>query len=99
MTVWHRIAREPVLVLAFIKAIVVCAVGFGLDWTGEQVAAALLVVETGLALVTRALVTPAGEVVAQQRPDAPGPVAGPAADVAPGAPVDVTPATFHGEDS
>ncbi len=50
--------REPALVLAFIGALVSLAIGFGLDWTGEQVALVMAAVQAFLGLVTRQKVTP-----------------------------------------
>jgi hypothetical protein len=45
--------REPVMVAAAIRAVIMCAVAFGLNWSGEQVAAVMLMVEAVLAVVTR----------------------------------------------
>lgn len=50
--------NEPVLVLAFLRALVVLAVTFGLSLTTEQVAAVYIVMELGLSLVARQRVTP-----------------------------------------
>ena len=78
MTLWQRIAREPALITSAVRAALYCAVLFGLPLTDEQTAGVLLAVEAVLALITRAVVTPASEVVAQKTPDAVVPVAGPA---------------------
>jgi hypothetical protein len=50
--------REPVAIFSAVRAIILCAVLFGLDWTEVQVAGVMLVVETLLALFTRQSVTP-----------------------------------------
>ncbi len=55
MKIW---GNEPVLVLAFLRALVVLVTAFGLSFTPEQVAAVYLVMELGLSLVARQRVTP-----------------------------------------
>lgn len=50
--------REPALILATVGAIIALAVGFGLDWTGEQVALTMAAVQAFLGLVVRQKVTP-----------------------------------------
>ena len=50
--------REPALVLATVGAIISLAVGFGLNWTGEQVALVMAAVQAFLGLVVRQKVTP-----------------------------------------
>lgn len=50
--------NEPVLIVEAVKAIILCAVAFGLDWTGDQVAAVMLVVFSISAVFTRSKVTP-----------------------------------------
>jgi hypothetical protein len=91
MTVWQRITREPALITSAIRAGLYCAVLFGLPLSDEQTAGVLLAVEAVLALVTRAVVTPAAEVVAQKPAGTVVPVAGPALDGVPdGDPVHVT---------
>ena len=47
MKIW---GNEPVLVLAFLRALVVLVTAFGLSFTPEQVAAVYLVMELGLSL-------------------------------------------------
>ena len=89
MTVWQRLCREPALITSAVRAALYCAVLFGLPLTDEQTAGVLITVEAVLALITRAVVTPASEVVAQQKPDEAIPVAGPASDVKDGEPVHV----------
>jgi hypothetical protein len=50
--------REPVVIAAAVRAIIVCAVAFGLKWTPEQIGATMLAVEAILAVITRQSVTP-----------------------------------------
>lgn len=50
--------REPVAIAAAVRAVILAGVAFGLEWTGEQVAALMLAVEALLALVVRQQVTP-----------------------------------------
>ncbi len=90
MTIWQRIAREPALITSAIRAVLYCAVLFGLSLTVEQIAGVILAVEAVLSVVTRGLSAPASEVVASQRPDQVLPVAGPASSITDGAPVVVT---------
>jgi hypothetical protein len=49
-TLW---GREPVAILAAIRAIVVLVVAFGLKLTPDQIAAVYLVAETVLSLIAR----------------------------------------------
>lgn len=50
---------EPVALAAAIRAVILCAVAFGLKWTPEQIAAVMLAVEAVLTLITRqAVVSP-----------------------------------------
>lgn len=58
MTFWQRLLNEPTLIAGAVRAVILCAVAFGLDWSVDQVAALMLAVETVLTLVTRAVVTP-----------------------------------------
>ena len=53
-----RIKHEPVLTLAVIQAGVACAVGFGLQWTGEQVALVVSLSAAVLGWIARSRVTP-----------------------------------------
>lgn len=57
-----RLFGEPTLILAAIRAIIVCAVAFGLGLSEGQIVAIYAVAETILALVNRALVTPVEEI-------------------------------------
>ena len=50
--------QEPVLTLAVIQAGVACAVGFGLGWSGEQVALFVTFAAAILGWVARTQVTP-----------------------------------------
>ena len=50
--------REPALVLAFVQALIVLAVTFGLRLTPEQTGAILAVAALALGLITRSRVTP-----------------------------------------
>ena len=50
--------REPVAIAAAIRALLVVAVGFGLDLSGEQVASIVVAVELVLGLFVRSQVTP-----------------------------------------
>ena len=58
-----RIKNEPVLTLALIQAGVAMAVGFGLQWSGEQVALFVAFASAVLGWIARAQVTPVGGVV------------------------------------
>lgn len=55
-TLW---GREPAMVLAFIQAVIVLAVTFGLSLTPEQTGAILTLSAVALGLITRSQVTPA----------------------------------------
>jgi hypothetical protein len=50
--------REPVAITAAIRAIILLATAFGLQWSAEQIAATMVAVEAVLALLTRQSVTP-----------------------------------------
>jgi hypothetical protein len=50
--------REPALILGFIQAALALAVGFGLDWTAEQVSLVVAAAAAVVALITRSRVTP-----------------------------------------
>ncbi len=52
--------REPVAITAFIRAVVLLFVAFGLTLTAGQIASIMLVVELGLAMLVRSKVTPTG---------------------------------------
>lgn len=63
--VWERILNEPVMVLALIEAGIALAVGFGLDWTAEQVALVVAFTAALLGLVARSAVTPVRKLPAE----------------------------------
>lgn len=50
--------REPALILAAVQAVIALAVGFGLNWTPEQVSLVLAATAAVLGLITRQKVTP-----------------------------------------
>lgn len=53
------LGREPAMVLAFVQAVIVLAVTFGLQLTTEQTGAILALTAVVLGLITRSQVTPA----------------------------------------
>lgn len=53
-----RIKSEPVLTLALIQAGIAMAVGFGLNWTGDQVALVVAFTAAVLGWIARSKVTP-----------------------------------------
>lgn len=59
-------SHEPVAIAAAVRAIILCAVAFGLKWSAEQVAAIMLALEAVLAVVVRSKVTPNQNVVASK---------------------------------
>ena len=50
--------HEPVLTLTVVQSAVACAVGFGLEWSGEQVALFVTFMAATLGWVARTQVTP-----------------------------------------
>ena len=88
MSFLSKLSREPNLVLGVIVAALSLAVLFGVNITSEQMAGIGVFVGAVFALV-RYLTTPSSEVVAQLKPGNTQPVAGPAAQVPTGAPVEV----------
>jgi uncharacterized protein (DUF697 family) len=50
--------REPAMVLAFVQAVIVLGVAFGLRLTPEQTAAILALTAVVLGLITRSQVSP-----------------------------------------
>ena len=81
MTILQRIAREPNAVLGVIVGAYGLLVAFDvLELTAQQVGA-VTAFGGALVILLRWLVTPAAEVIAQQKPDQPNPVAGAASDV------------------
>lgn len=55
------LGREPVTILAAVRAIIVCAVAFGLSLSPAQMAALFVAIEAVLAVITRQVVTPMAE--------------------------------------
>ena len=53
--------REPVMLMAVIQAGVALAVGFGLNWSGDQVALVLAFSAALLGFIARSQVTPTKE--------------------------------------
>jgi hypothetical protein len=53
-----RVREEPVLTVGLFRAAVTMLVGFGLGWTGEQVALMVAFIEAVTAWVARRQVTP-----------------------------------------
>lgn len=53
-----NLRREPVAIAAVIRSAILCAVAFGLDWSPDQIAAVMLVVEGFAAILVRDRVTP-----------------------------------------
>jgi hypothetical protein len=49
---------EPTLLTAAIRASLLCAIGFGLSWSTEQLAGFMVATEAWFAVFTRANVTP-----------------------------------------
>jgi hypothetical protein len=56
--VWLRVREEPVLTVGLFRAAVTMLVGFGLGWTGEQVALMVAPIEAVTAWLARRQVTP-----------------------------------------
>ena len=56
---WSNLwGREPVLVVAFVQAVIALVAAFGLDLTGDQVSAIVVVTAAALSLVVRHKVSP-----------------------------------------
>lgn len=90
----RRLSREPAALLGVVTATTGLLILFGVPLTQEQ-AGGILTFVGALMYLVRFIVTPANEVVAQEKPTGEI-VAGPAADVAHGAPVAVLPAPRPG---
>jgi len=58
-----KLNTEPGAIAAAIRAVLVAAVAFGLDWSGDQIAALVLAVELVLGLLVRSKVTPTAKEV------------------------------------
>lgn len=50
--------REPVLILGLVQAAIALAVGFGLNWSGPQVALIMAFAAATLSVIARSKVTP-----------------------------------------
>lgn len=86
----ERIRREPALVIGLVSAVIALLLAFGFSLTDEQVGAIMSVVVAVLAVVTRQAVTPNISVAAKEAAArASALVAGPAARVPDGEPVEV----------
>ena len=57
--IWDRIVSEPVMTLGVVQASILLAVGFGLNWTTEQVVLVGAFSAAVLSWVARRQVTPA----------------------------------------
>jgi len=53
-----RIQNEPVLVTAFVQAVLGLLLAFGLDLSNEQVGSIMALTAAGLAFIARSKVTP-----------------------------------------
>lgn len=53
-----RLIKEPTLVVELVRAVLLCAVVFGLPLSDEQTAAVLVLASAALAVVNRQKVTP-----------------------------------------
>lgn len=87
MNIWQRIAREPNAILGVLVGGYGLLVAFDVLVLSAQQVGAVTAFGGALVILLRWLVTPAAEVVVQQRPDEAVQTAGPAASVATGAPV------------
>lgn len=52
------LGREPALILGLVGAGIALAVGFGLNWTGQQVALSMAFTAAVLGVIVRQVVTP-----------------------------------------
>lgn len=57
----ERVRNEPVLVTAFMQAVLGLLLAFGLDLSNEQVGSIMAVTAAGLAFIARRKVTPVTE--------------------------------------
>lgn len=58
MRLIQMLNAEPVAIAAAVRALLVCAVAFGLNFTAEQVAAVVVAIELVLGLFVRSKVSP-----------------------------------------
>jgi hypothetical protein len=56
------VAREPALLTSAVRASLLAAAGFGLDWSPEAIAGLMIALEAWLALITRSFSVPTSEV-------------------------------------
>lgn len=56
--VWDRFKNEPVLANALLRAVVVVATAFWLQWSPEQIGAVYLLIEAITSFISRQRVTP-----------------------------------------
>lgn len=56
--IWNRITGEPVLTLGLVNAGILLAVGFGLNWTRDQVVLVGVFAAALLSFIARRQVTP-----------------------------------------
>lgn len=87
MTIWQRIAREPNAIAGVLVGAYGLLVAFDVIVLTATQFGAVTAFGGAVVFLLRWLVTPAGEVVVQQKPDEVVQTAGPAAEVATGAPV------------
>jgi hypothetical protein len=57
--------REPALWLGLAQALIALAVGFGLDWTAEQVSLVMAAVAAIVAFITRSQMTANSQVISK----------------------------------
>lgn len=58
MRLFQMLNAEPVAIAAAVRALLVCAIAFGLNFTAEQVAAVVVAIELVLGLLVRSKVSP-----------------------------------------
>ena len=61
-SIWSSIVANPVKLAGALRAIILCAVSFGLRWTPEQIGATMLAVEAVLGIFTVQTTTPNSKV-------------------------------------
>lgn len=66
---WQRIQDEPAMTYQMLNALVLLAVGFGLSWTGEQVALVGMFLAAVLGWLTRKAVTPVAKYTGEHAGD------------------------------
>lgn len=96
MTILQRIAREPVAIAGVLIALYSVSVAFDLLVLTNEQYGAVGGLAGAVVFFLRWVTTPAGEVVAQEKPGG-LPVAGPASEIETGEPVVVEPSPTRGE--